>query len=168
MATIISQADFTDELTLPADGINVQSYIDKHEPDILDKILGVELADEFVAALADTPAQKWLDLRDGKVYDISTTKKGRYKGIKIIITEYVFDKIIADKQSEATSSGVKSGLSENADKTSPRAKQIFAQNDMVDRIAVMDDFINVTNSDTPDTYANYLPEVFEKDNIFNI
>ncbi len=168
MATIIDSTYFKNELTLPSDGIDVQPYINEHEPDILDKTLGVELADEFVAALAGTPATKWTDLRDGKVYDISTTKKGRYKGIKLIIADYVFDKIIADKQGEATSSGVKSGLSENADKTSPRYKQVFAQNDMVDRIAVMDDFINVTNDDTADTYPNYLPTIIEKDNIYNI
>ena len=57
---------------------------------------------------------------------------------------------------------------DNAEKANPRYKQRFAQNDMVDRISVMDEFINVTNSDTADTYADYLPETIEKGNIFNI
>lgn len=170
MATIINNTYFINELTLPVDSgqINVQSYIDKHEPDILDGTLGVELADEFTTALAGTPAQKWLDLRDGVVYTDSADNQQRYKGIKLIIADYVFDKIVADKQTYTTDSGVKRGGTENAENASPRYKQTFAQNDMVDRIFVMDDFINVTNSDTPDTYDNYLPTVIGKTNIFNI
>jgi hypothetical protein len=76
--------------------------------------------------------------------------------------------IISTKQTVSTDSGVKRPKTDNAEDTSPRYTQVEAQNDMVDRIAVMDEFINVTNSDTPDTYDNYLPEPIEKGNIFNI
>ena len=169
MATIIDNTYFTNELKLPIDNINTQSYINKHEPDVLDKTLGVELADEFTAALdGGSPAQKWVDLRDGKVYTDFSDDKQRYKGIKVIIADYVFNKIVADRQNWTTDSGVKIAMADNAENYNPREKQRFAQNDMVDRIAVMDDFINVTNSDTPDTYDNYLPETIEKGNIFNI
>ena len=169
MATIIDNTYFINtELELPIDNIDVQSFIDKHEPDILDKTLGVELADEFTAALADTPAQKWLDLRDGKVYIDSSGNQQRYKGIKIIIADYVFFKTTKKKQTVSTDSGIKTQITDNAEKTSPRKDQVFAWNDMVDRIVHLNGFINRTNSDTPDTYENYLPTLIEKRNIFNI
>ena len=169
MATIINQTDFTKaELKLPIDNIEIQNFIDKHEPDILDKTLGVELADEFTAALASSPAQKWIDLRDGKVYTDFSGNQQRYKGIKVIIADYVFFKTTKKKQTLSTDSGIKSALTENAEKTSPRKDQVFAQNDMVDRIVFLDEFIRVTNSDTADTYANYLPKTIGKNNIFNI
>jgi len=172
MATIINNTYFKQQLKLPVDNIDgttgLQGWINKEEPIILDKILGVELADEFTTALASSPAQKWVDLRDGKVYTDSSGNKQRYKGIQLIIADHVFDAIVSDKQTEATDSGVKNQLVDNADNTSSRSKQIFAQNDMVDRIVHLDGFINKTNSDNPDTYANYLPEVTEKTNIFDL
>ncbi len=169
MATIIDNTYFTNELKLPADNIGVQSYIDEHEPIILRKILGYALYKEFKAALdGGSPAQKWLDLRDGVEYTDNSDNLQKYDGIKTIITEYVFDAIIADVQTQVTDSGVKKGSTDNAGNYSPRYKQRFAQNDMVDRISVMDEFITVTNNETADTYADYLPETIEKRNIFNI
>ena len=168
MATIINNTYFVNELKMPIDNIDTQSYIDEHEPIILRKILGYALYIEFVTALADTPAQKWLDLRDGVEYTDFNDNLQKYDGIKTIITEYVFNEIVSDKQDYTTDSGVKLGITDNTEKANPRYKQRFAQNDMVDRIAVMDEFINVTNSDTADTYADYLPETIEKGNIFNI
>lgn len=169
MATIIDQTYFTKaELKLPIDNVDAQDYIDIHEPEILKKVLGYALSKEFQAALADTPAQKWLDLRDGKDYTDFAGNLQQYEGIKSIIADYVFVQIVGDKQNYTTDSGVKMGSTENAENTSPRYKQVFAQNDMVDRIVFLDEFINVTNSDTPDTYENYLPTTQEKGNIFNI
>ena len=169
MATIIDNTYFTNELKLPIDNISTQSYIDEHEPIILRKTLGYALYKEFKAALdGGSPVQKWVDLRDGVEYTDFSDNLQKYDGIKIIITEYVFTAIVGDKQDYTTDSGVKVGITDNAEKANPRYKQRFAQNDMVDRISVMDEFINVTNSDTADTYADYLPETIEKGNIFNI
>ena len=168
MATIINNTYFTNELKLPVDNINVQSFINKHEPIILRKILGYALYKEFSAALASSPAQKWLDLRDGVEYTDSLGYLQKYDGIYLIIADYVFNKIIASLQSEATDSGVKLPLVDNAENYSPRDKMIFANNDMVNRIAVMNDYINRTNEVTQDTYENYLPEVIEKINTFDL
>lgn len=168
MATIISPTNFVLRLELPLDNINIQEWITDNEPEILDKILGVELSDEFTTALVSSPAQKWLDLRDGVVYTNDSGNQKRYRGIKRIITEYVYVLIVSAKQTEATDSGVKRPLADNAEPASPAYTQVQANNDMVDRIAVMNDFINRTNDDTPDTYENYLPQTIEKINIFDL
>jgi len=168
MATIIDNTYFTDQLKLPVDNITIQSYINKEEPIILRKILGYALYIEFVTALAGTPDQEWIDLRDGVEYTDSSGNLQKYDGIFLIITDHVFNAIVSDLQTEATDGGVKVPLTDNADGISPRYKQRYAQNDMVNRIAVMNDFINRANDYTTDTYENYLPTLIEKRNIFNI
>ena len=48
---------------------NISNYIEKFEPEYLNKVLGYELNKEFIAGLEEeTPLQKWLDLRDGAEY----------------------------------------------------------------------------------------------------
>ena len=168
MATIINPSNFVLKLELPIDNIGIQEWIDDNEPDILDKTLGVELSDEFTTALAGAPDQKWLDLRDGVKYTDSSGNKQRYKGIKRIITEYVYVIIISAKQTLSTDSGVKSQKTDNAEDASPRYTQKEAHNDMVNRIAVMNDFINISNDADSSTYENYLPQLIGKVNIFNI
>jgi len=169
MADILNtNAYFINELTLPVDNINWQSYIDEHEPIILRKILGYELYKEFITELAGTPSATWTNLRDGAEYTDSSGYLQKYDGIYSIIAEYVFCAIVADKQNYTTDSGVKIGGTENAENYNPRYKQKYAQNDMVCRISVMNDFINATNTETADTYDNYLPETIVKGNIFNI
>lgn len=172
MATIINNTYFENELSLPIDNINVQLFIDEHEPIVLRKLLGYALYKEFKAALdGGTPDQKWIDLRDGVEYIDNSGNLQKYDGLKIIITEYVFIKIVRDKQNHTTDSGVKIDSSDNAENYNPRYKQVFAQNDMVDRIVLMNEYINVINleiPDTYDTYDNYLHGIIEKRNIFNI
>ena len=166
--SIIDSTYFKDQLKLPVDNIDIQSYINKEEPIILIKILGYALYKEFVAALESSPAQKWLDLRDGVEYTDSSGNLQKYDGIFLIITDHVYNAIIASLQSEATDSGVKIALADNAENVSPREKMLYGNNDMVNRIAVMNDYINRTNDDTPDTYDNYLPQLIEKTNIFDL
>lgn len=168
MSTIISPSDFILKLKLPVDNIDIQVWINDNETDILDKILGVELSDEFTAALVSSPAQKWLDLRNGVKYTDDSDNKQRYKGIKRIITEYVYVAIVSNYQTESTDSGIKRPAVDNAEDASPGYTLIQANNDMVNRISVMNDFINRTNEITPDTYENYLPEIIEKINTFDL
>ena len=169
MATIIDNTYFTKELTLPVDNINIQTYIDEHEPIILRKALGYPLATEFKDALdAGSPVQKWVDLRDGKEYESYSGYNDKYEGIFSIIADYVYIQISKSIQTYATDGGVKSANTENSIDYSPRYRQKFANDDMINRISKLDEFIRVTNDDTADTYEDYLPESFEKMTVFNI
>jgi len=168
MATIIDNTYFTNELTLPVDNINIQLYIDEHEPIILKTILGYALYKEFTDALSSSPAQKWVDLRDGKEYTDNQGNTQKYEGIKSIIADYVFFEIVSDKQWITTDGGVKIANTENSEFGNPRYKQRFANTDMVNRIVYLNEFINSVNDLVADTYDNYLPTTIIKGNIFNI
>lgn len=167
--SILDSTYFKDELKIPIDNIDYQSYIDKHEPIILRKILGYALYKAFIAGLAEsTVLQKWTDLQGGVEYTDGSDVLQRYDGIYEIIANYVFVQIVSDKQSYMTDMGIKWGASDNAEPFNPRYKQVYAQNDMYDRAIVLDEFINVTNNASADTYADYLPETQTKGNVFNI
>lgn len=169
--SIISPTIFNKtELKLPIDNINdIQEYIDEHEPIILRRILSYALYKEFSAALeGGSPAQKWIDLRDGAEYNDACGDLEKYDGISLIIADYVYYNIIASIQTNATDSGVVSAGLENAGITSPRTKLVFAWNDMVKRKYFMDDFITQTNNETPDTYENFRVEEIELKNTLNI
>lgn len=166
--SILDTTYFIDELTLPVDNINVQSYIDKHEPIILRAILGYALYKEFITELVGTPSTAFINLRDGVEYTDYSDVLQKYDGIYQIIADYVFVQIVADKQNYTTDMGVKWGGTDNAEPFNPRYKQVYANNDMVDRVIVMNDFINVTNDEAADTYADYLPTKQTKETIFNI
>jgi len=87
----IDSTYFTAERSLlksePEDLANLNMYIEKYEKQYLIYALGIELYNEFIAGLAETlPAQKWIDLRDGKEYMYTapdgTQKKGFWHGLK--------------------------------------------------------------------------------------
>jgi len=157
------------QLKLPIDNItDWQFFIDKHEPEILNEILGYELARDFQSALAGTPDQKWVDLRDGGEYTDGNDYLQKYEGIYYIIADYVYFNIISDKQNYATDSGVKRGLTDNSEIANPKYKQVWAWADMKVRINSMDEFINYTNDLVSDTYANYNPKDIGLTNVLNI
>ena len=163
------------ELKLPIDNINdIQFFIDKHEKTILKLLLGYSLYNEFITALAGSPAAKWTQLRDGTTYTDDNGDTQEYEGIFYIIADYVYFMIINDKQTYPTDSGVKSSLTDNASNATPRNKQVYAWNDMVDRIFYLDEFIRQSNETDSSTYENYDPitdtdeNYFDKVNHFNI
>lgn len=163
------------ELKLPIDNISdIQYFIDNHEKKILELLLRYSLYNEFITALAGTPAQKWIDLRDGKTYTDSKGYLQEYEGIKQIIADYVFFYIIKDKVNYSSDSGVRIANIENSEITHPRYKQKYAWNDMVDRIYYLNEFIIITNESDSTTYPDYKPITdtkpyyFDKVNVLNI
>lgn len=168
--SIIDAAYFTEgELRFPIDNTDdIQFYIDEHEPNILKRLFGYALYKEFTEALAGTPAQKWIDLRDGAEYTDRSGNLQKYEGIYYIIADYVFYNIIPDFQYYTTDSGIKGGDTENAQNANPRYKQSFAWNDMVNRAYRLDEFILVSNDADSSTYENYDPNLLSKINVLNI
>ncbi len=166
----------TTDLKQPVDNINIQSFIDKYENEILKFLLGYKLFKAFIVALADTPDQKWVDLRDGIIEYTYNSETNEYLGIKQMIADYVFIQIVRNHQSFATDSGIKLMNVENAEITSPREKQVFADNDIVDRNVTLNGFILSSNEADSTTYEDYDPAQFSeydpatanKTNVLNI
>lgn len=173
--SIITSAYFASgELKLPIDNISdIQYFIDEHEKILLKGLLGYSLYNDFITALAGTPATKWTELRDGKEYTYNDILK-KYEGIQYILADYTFFRIVSDKQTYTTDGGVKFAMTDNADGTNPRNKQTYVWNDMVERIKTLDEFIEVSNEADDSTYPDYEPDEFDyiglrtKTNMFNI
>lgn len=89
---------------------NLNSYIDIYEPIYLNKLLGIKLKNEFLTGLeAETPEQRWLDLRDGVEYEVSDVVY-KWQGFtnvikKSPIANYVFCKQLQDSQTRSSGVG---------------------------------------------------------------
>lgn len=170
--SIIDNTYFTKtELKLPIDNINdIQDYIDEHEPCILKQILGYNLYKDFIDGLAvlPTPDIKWTNLRDGGEYTDTNGDLQEYEGIQTIIADYVFFKIVSNIQNYTTDSGVKKGITENAEIANPKYKQVAAWSDMLNRKFYLDGYITAANDANPGTYANYEEQTIGIANVLNI
>lgn len=89
---------FINEISIPTNQIeSLGSAISYYETDFLRKVLGIELFNEFKTAIeSGTPAQKWLDLKDGADYVGLNGKKYHWDGLvnetlkRSIIADYVY------------------------------------------------------------------------------
>jgi len=169
MANLIDTTYFIRDLTLPIDQVSAEltTYINTYEPELMTKILGYELYDNFLAALAGTPGTEWTNLRDGCEYDIgSITYKWRgfvNTNKESIIANYVWYQFVCN--SDFYQSGFRKVNTDSSILVNPRPKQVKVYNQMVDWIYELEVFI----SNNLTSYANYLPEVsLNKINAFNI
>jgi len=167
--SIIDNTYFITENNLPVDNINIQSFIDKHEPEILKKIFGYALYKDFIDGLAvlPTPDQKWLDLRDGSEYTYDG-ELNKYEGIQNIIADWVYYWITRSEKTTATDSGIKRANVMNMENTDPKSRQVYSYNEMVDQIVLLNEFILANNESVADTYENYETATFKKNNVLNI
>lgn len=107
-------------------------YIDIYEKQILELALGYQLYKEFKTALAGTPAQKWIDLRDGKDYTVDGSLvhwNGLVNAEKIsLIAYYVFFNWYKDKTRLKSSSGTVLAKHDNGKGVNPRIELVNAFN----------------------------------------
>lgn len=174
MANLIDNTYFIIDISLPVDEISAEltSYITRFEKEILISSLGYDLYNQFATALAGTPDQKWVDLRDGKTYVVDGITK-KWDGFintdkKSLIAYYVYFQYLRYSSSYMATSGVKVSNSENSINISPIIKQVDAYNSCVDMVNELDEFVLWSNDQDPATYANYEPALMEKINQFNI
>ena len=116
---MIDSTYFINEINLPSQNLeNIQSWIDKFEKRILIKSLGYQLYTEFIAGLAEVaPAQIWLDLRDGKVFEIDGVQH-KWNGLlnedkESLLSYYVYSEYISSLIKTIGTAGVYRILSEN-------------------------------------------------------
>ncbi len=127
---LIAYTYFINDVDIPFSDLDAQTRITnaitRWEEECLRLLLGDKLYDAFIAGLAvtPTPAQKWLDLRDGKTFDIilnGETITKTWKGLlgstpkKSLIAYYVYCKY--RNANETFSSGITQakGKNENSD-----------------------------------------------------
>lgn len=113
------------------------NYIDFYEREILLRLLGYDLYNQFIEGLEDaTPAQKWLDLRDGKTFEVTinqATYNVRWNGLindeKIsLLSYYVYFNYIRENYQQATGLGYIESTQENAENVDPNSKLVRVWN----------------------------------------
>lgn len=121
---IISTAYFIGELNLSLgteDSAAITSvWIPRYENDYLYKALGYGFARLFIDGIAEeTPDQKWVDLRDGKEYEVGdvTYKWEGFKNavtLKSPIANYVYAHYLTNKSTFTGGTGEVQSTSQNA------------------------------------------------------
>ena len=114
---------------------NLNRLITRYQKDILLKALGRDLYDAFEAGLQEsTIEQKWLDLRDGKTYQVDGVNV-RWNGLKnndleSLIAYYVFFNWSRNNVTRQTGNGRVISDKENSTNASSLDSQVYAYNKM--------------------------------------
>lgn len=132
---------------IPSDTVDapeaLNTFITRTEQEILRKLLGSVLYNEFITAIViDIDAdplvmkddadieQKWLDLRDGADYiineDTDDEETFRYDGIKNFMIPYVFSEWLGANHDHLTAMGNSLASVENAQMISPAKRMVKA------------------------------------------
>jgi len=137
--SLIDKTYFVGDISLPnVDNNNtLTNAIDQYEEDVLKKLLGYDLYKEFIAEIqGGSPAQKWIDFRDGKEFTfefdgntISTKWEGLINANKrSLISYYVYAQYRDNRQSTTTGINDVRGIPENAEKVHDSSKIVSAFN----------------------------------------
>lgn len=146
---------------------NLNSYIDIYEDVYFNKMLGIELKNEFLTGLeAATPEQRWLDLRDGVEYVVDDKT---YQWIGFIniaklspIANYVFCKLIQDEQTRNTGLGEVNPTTENGSVVFPYRRMGLVWSQMAEWNRSLFHFLNENEADyeawVKDVYSSLLKD----------
>lgn len=178
MATIIDHTYFVLNINLPqattSEGIGtIQGFINKYEPDFLNKALGYNLAKAYLVGIAEmTPDQKWKDIRDGAEYT-NGTNSNKWMGLQNSTTKlspianYVYCKFMDDKATDNTLVGVSKPKQSNATREDGETKNVKAWNEMVGWLHNLREFLYY-NRETYPEWENKRSEVFSTKNVWGL
>lgn len=85
-----------------------EAFIEAREEELLKEILGIDLYNEFMAALDDSGeelADKWVELRDGAEYEFASVTN-EYKGLVDLLKPAIYSKWVSLLHRRFTTSGV--------------------------------------------------------------
>jgi len=176
MANIIDVNYFVGQIAIPFDNVDpdefTSTYIAVYEREILIRFLGYDLYKRFTEGLAQpSPAQIWLDLRDGVEYTVDVNSVShliKWNGLansdKVsLIAYYVYYKWLSQNDTQVTGTGVGRSTKENAEIYDPNFKLVQAWNNVLELSGLnwypkteptLYNFIN-------DNKETYLPDEFD-------
>jgi len=137
--SLIDNDYFVGDISLPnLDELpnSFQDTLDRYEEEVLRKLLGNTLYNEFIAELAGSPAQKWLDLRDGADFTFEFeghTITEHWNGLQnaeliSLISYYTYYQFRYENLSTTTSINDVQGIAENSTKVNDTRKMVYAWN----------------------------------------
>lgn len=151
--------------------VSFQNYLGVKEEEILLKLFGYELWDEFKAAIiAGSPSQKWVDLRDGDTYTYGG-ETYKYYGLNDLLVPVIYSWWLKDNFDKHTNIGV--GLNQKTDFTliSPAKRIARAFNKFSEKVGSVRCYENTlwgflkANEDTYTTWDEF--EDFEEPGTLN-
>jgi hypothetical protein len=169
----------------------LQVHIDLHEIPFLQAALGYDLWNEFYTAfrasvVEDGPVpleQKWVDLRDGKVFTNLSGIKKVFRGLAnpttniSAVANYVYWHKMKSDTIQVVGIGTVKAAGDNAVNVDPTNKLVFAWNEMLEQVNLLWEFLEV-NKDTYTSYDTvqvnygffgcYAPGVYHGQNAFGI
>jgi len=165
MSNIVNITDFVGRFSIPNIEKDTTSfdnnYIAVYEPEILKRLLGVGLYNDFIQGLAaQTPEQKWIDLRDGKTYLVDGVTV-EWSGVKKLIVPYVYYFYLQQNYNTLSGVGVINSNAENATKTDPNIKLVDAWNECVNysgnyKAATTSELMPINYVSFEDTIFNFI------------
>jgi hypothetical protein len=132
MANFNLITDFTGEFNITQSkygNSDLTLLITEVEEKILNDLLGEDLRLKFIADLASiTPTQKYIDLRDGKVYSVvnedGVTVNVNYQGIKKMLKYFTYCEILKFQDSQNTEVGQVIPKQQNSTRLSEKPNQL--------------------------------------------
>jgi len=143
----IDTSYFSGNIDIPFENKDTSSFNSKYivplEEYILVKILGRKLYDEFITGINEaTPDQKWIDLRDGVLFDIEHNGNEypiKWNGLintekKSLISYYIYIEWLKGNYTQLLGTGIAISDKKNAKTVDVREKYLFAENQAVNLI----------------------------------
>jgi hypothetical protein len=109
------------------DNAGFQDYVDEHEKHILTYLMGPAMYDQLIAG-KEASEQKWMDIVNGKAYQISEEHSYRWGGLKQMLKPYIYAMWLRDTFDAVTSAGVQVAKVENATIIRPTDRIVRAYN----------------------------------------
>jgi len=132
---LLTTSDFTGYFNIPTSNARetlalLQTYIDRYEKMYLCQLLGVELAELFIADLANASQEaRFTVIQDEFYFDSSTRTGVQYhsRGMVDFLSALVFYHFVTENAAQLTTNGVTVSVTENGSVLSPEGAYRFAE-----------------------------------------
>ena len=161
---MIDTSYFIDAINLPSAILkrtaNMATYINRYSKQYLVSALGFDLYTAYIAGIAEiTPAQKWLDIRDGKNYEVDGIKK-EWIGLEndtkqSFLAQFIFCEIVQQNMNSLSSNGFWSAKNENSNRVQATGLVASEYNQAIEWYNQLYYFITEANNEAADTYPNF-------------
>ena len=168
MANLITYADFINEINIPISDSTtttaITNAITQYQPEVLQDLLGYSLYKAFMAGLSvNTPAQKWINLRDGAEFSVTIgdeTRLLKFDGVKPIIAYYVYLRYRNDNETFFSGQKQVKSETENSITADYDAAIVPVFNSFVRKYGIVDRYIFPLANNSYYEHTNYLPSAY--------
>jgi hypothetical protein len=134
---------------------DLQIYIDRYEKPYIVRILGVELAELFIANMQGTPAAPYTTLRDEFYEQDDCDKIWHSRGMKDFLKSAIFYHYITEAQAQHTQTGVTSQQAETSNVVGFENAHRYAERRFNESLPTVEAIQWKCETDAPDDFPTY-------------